>query len=309
MRGEADRSVPHAFTTSLKADPVFKTLSAHDYFETQYVLRKSLPSFHEHVAEWEALSEDRCFSAHSFHIERYGEHPRQTLEVFKAAPGEMGKGLAIFIHGGFWRAMQREQSRFMATPFLKRGYDCVIAEYRLMPEFRLKDLVDDTVAALRHLAEGSARLMLSSAKIIAGHSAGAHLAVYGTAQARKEGVALGETALLLFSGVFDIFPVQGTSIGDELAMQRDEVAAWSLYSGADLGGQRTAYVVGGAETDDFQRQTFLAAQILGRGKEECIFSVDTANHLTVLTAFARNDALCDAVLAALGHPSADAATR
>jgi arylformamidase len=275
---------------------MFRTASAHDYFEHSYVLRKSLPSFAEHVAEWEALSADHHFAGHSFQVEHYGDHARQTLELFKADPRKAGKGLAVFIHGGFWRAMQREQSRFMATPFLKRGYDCAVVEYRLMPEFPLRALVDDAAAALRYLADNAARLMLAGPMVIAGHSAGAHLALYATMQLRETGASLGQTALIFFSGVFDIHPVALTALGEETKVTPDEITSWSVYSGATLGGQRAVFVVGGAETPDFQRQTFLGAQQLCRKGEDDVIIVDGANHLTLLPAFASNDALADFVL-------------
>jgi arylformamidase len=278
---------------------MLRTRSPRAYFEANYALRSVLPGFAEHVAEWERLSTESCFAGYAVHVERYGDHPRQTLEVFKAAPERTGKGLAMFIHGGFWRAMQREQSRFMATPFLKRGWDCVITEYRLMPAFRLADLVEDTVAALRHIAQNAQRLKLAQRRVIAGHSAGAHLALYGTMEARRRGVALGDSALLLFSGVFDIFPVRHTSIGDELAMPLEEAARWSIYAGADLGGQKAAFVVGGDETDDFQRQSLIAADYLGCGEGDGVIVVDDVNHLTLLTEFARNDALFEAVMATI----------
>src|SRR5262249_49790624 len=143
------------------------------------------------------------------------------------------------------------------------------------------------------------RLMLAGSTIIAGHSAGAHLALYATMEARKAGIALGETSLLLFSGVFDIYSVQPTSLGDETKVTPEEVAAFSIYSGATLGGQKAVFVVGGDETDDFRRQTMFGAQQLCRKGEDEVFIVDGANHLTVLLEFARNDELCDAVLARL----------
>jgi arylformamidase len=278
---------------------MYRTVSARGHFEMQYALRKSLPSFAADVARWEALSEDRCFAGHGFHVERYGDHPRQTLELFKAAPGQPGRGLAVFIHGGFWRAMQREQSRFMATPFLKRGFDCAVIEYRLMPEFRLPDLVEDTVAALRHLADNAERLMLAGRTVIAGHSAGAHLALYATMPSRVRAPLFPDASLLLLSGVFDIFAVCRTSIGAETAITPAEVADWSIYSGADLGGRKAVFVVGGAETEDFQRQSLIGAQLLCGPGEDDVIIVDGANHLTLLTALASDDALCDAVLARL----------
>lgn len=284
---------------------MFTLLSAHDYFEPHYVLRKALPSFAADVAEWERLSADAHFSGHGVSVERYGDHPRQTMEIFKARPGEMGRALAIFIHGGFWRAMNREQSRFNATPYLKRGIDCVITEYRLMPGFRLADLVADTAAALRRVAELAGPMRLSDRRILTGHSAGAHLALHGAAAARGSGVPQGQTSFIFFSGVFDIFAIQETSLMDELRMPADEVARWSIYPGAahpgaDLAGASAVFLVGGAETDDFKRQSYIGAQMLGRGREKNVFVVDGANHLTLLLEFAGNDALFDAVMAALG---------
>ncbi len=275
---------------------MFTKTSARHYFNQQYVLRETLTSFADDVAEWEKYSSDACFADHGFSVEKYGEHPRQTMEIFKADTNETGRGLAIFIHGGFWRAMEREQSRFMALPFLKRGIDCIILEYRLMPEFRLRDLVADTVGALRHIAKISDRARLSTNRIIAGHSAGAHLAVYGIAQAREQGLALPNDALLLFSGVYDIYPVANTGIGDELKMSPAEVAQWSIYSGVSTNNQPTAFVVGRDETDDFKRQTFLGAQMLSGGNEDNIFIVDDANHLSLLTRFCQNEEVFEAVI-------------
>jgi len=278
---------------------MFTKTTARSYFDRQYALRKSLPGFAGDVAKWERLSKDACFENHEVFVENYGQHPRQTMEVFKADRGKTGRGLAIFIHGGFWRAMEREQSRFMATPFLKRGIDCIIIEYRLMPEFRLADLVEDTAAALRHIASISRSAGLSGNRIIAGHSAGAHLAVHGTALAQSQGLALPNDALLLFSGVYDIFPVAQTDIGDELKMSQAEVAQWSIYSGASTNNQPAVFVVGNDETDEFKRQTYLGAQMLGQDNQENIFIVENANHLTLLTSFCQNDQLFDTILADL----------
>ena len=277
---------------------MFRKTSAHAFFEDQFVLRKTLPGFLDHVAEWEKLSEDSNFDGYDCFVEAYGGHPRQTMEIFKADPESEGRGLFVFAHGGFWRAMEREQSRFMASPFLKRGYDVAITEYRLMPEFRLADLVDDTVAALRRLSEISGPAMLSLNRIISGHSAGAHLALHGAQQAEQEGIVSGDDLLLLFSGVFDIFPVQETAIGDELRMPVEEVADWSLYPGMEI-DHPVFFIVGNDETDDFKRQSYIASQLLGRGSQDNIAFVDGCNHLTLLTEFATNDALFDALLPGL----------
>lgn len=277
-----------------------KQFSAQSYFEPQYVLRQTLPAFHEHIAEWERLSEERYFSANASHVVSYGEHPRQNYELLKVAEGHEVKGLAVFIHGGFWRAMDREQSRFVAQPFLANGYDCVIAEYRLMPEFRLENLVQDTADMLSSLADNRRPYSLADNVILAGHSAGAHLAVFGLQRARQMGVSISDCSLLLLSGVFDIYPVSKTSIGDDLRMSDEEIKRWSLYDAKLELGTEPLFVAGEIETDEFKRQTIVGAQQLGSQGVENILFVPEANHLSLMTEFAVNDdlnRLCLAMLA------------
>ena len=277
---------------------MFRRTSAHAYFEEQFVLRKTLPSFAGHVAEWEALSSEPGLDGYQSTVERFGDHPRQTLEIFKADPAKVGRGLFIFIHGGFWRAMEREQFRFMAKPFLARGHDAVITEYRLMPEFRLADLVDDTVSALRLLADLSGPMKLPDNRILAGHSAGAHLALFGVAETTATGHVSDDDMLLLLSGVFDIFPVHETAIGDELKIPIEEVIDWSLYPGMTV-AQPALFVVGDDETDGFKQQSYIGSQLIGRGRQSNIVFVNDCNHLTLLTKLATDDDLFNALLPGL----------
>lgn len=278
---------------------MFTRTSANAYFELAYALRKTVHQFPEHVAEWERMSDPENFAGRKRWTETFGEHPRQTIEILKADGDRPGKGLAVFIHGGFWRAFVREQTRFMAQPFLRRGWDCALTEYRLMPEFRLADLVADTAAALSRLAAFAETGKLAPTWLVAGHSAGAHLALHGMEAARASGLAPASAGLFLLSGVFDIFPVSETSIGDELQMDRAEVARWSIYDSGDRGGLPAVFALGGEETEDFKRQTYIGAQMLGLGRDENVFLVDGANHMTLLTRLATDDALFDAVVGGL----------
>ena len=104
-----------------------------------------------------------------------------------------------------------------------------------------------------------------------------------------------QRAWCLFTSSFDIFPVSETSIGDELAMDREEVERWSIYANGDAGGQKVLFAVGADETGDFIRQSYIAAQMLGTGRDDNIVLVDGANHMTVLTRLATDDTLFDAV--------------
>ena len=79
---------------------MFRTVSAHDHFEQQYVQPNSLPTFRAHIAEWEAFSADVCFAGHSFDVEVYGAHPRcwNSPAMTRSATQ-------------FWRGFRREMNR------------------------------------------------------------------------------------------------------------------------------------------------------------------------------------------------------
>ncbi len=265
--------------------------SATRYFNHAYLLRETIPDFHAEVEQWVALGqaleaqlEEQPWGAQTL---RYGDHPRQDLRLYQANPGKPGKGLAVFIHGGFWRMMDRAQSHFVAKPYLESGWDCAVIEYRLMPEFRLSDLVNDTVAALALLAE----TLDWNKRILVGHSAGAHLAWHGGLAAREIGASSSADALLLISPVFDIFAVASTPIIDELNMGAAETATWSCYHGFRQADQPVQFAVGNLETEDFKRQAYMGSQMMGRAQDQNIALIDACNHLSVVTQFAVNPSL------------------
>ncbi|MGB0865188.1 MAG: alpha/beta hydrolase [Granulosicoccaceae bacterium] len=274
--------------------------SAQRYFSHAYMLRETIPDFHAEVERWESLGqtleEDLVDYKWSSETLRYGEHPRQDLQLYRAQAGATGKGLAVFIHGGFWRMMARAQSHFMARPYLEAGWDCAVLEYRLMPEFRLSELVDDTAAALHllHSLDNWPKRMLS------GHSAGAHLAWHGGLAARAAGASGTQDSLLLISPVFDIFAVQSTPIITELDMPMDEAAKWSCYHGFANADQAVQLAVGEDETEDFKRQAYMGSQMMGRGEQQNIALLGGCNHLSVVTQIATEQAVFDALHRPLG---------
>lgn len=273
--------------------------SAKEYFEHQYVLRKRIDAFADHIAEWEELSSDRNFLDLDTSTFSFGAHPRQSFELFKAGKVPSDKGLAIFIHGGFWRSISRQQSRFMARPFVNSGYDCIISEYRLMPEFRMQQLVDDTSQMLIYVKDMQDRGLLSKKLLLSGHSAGAHLAAFGLGQASEQGFNSQDCALLYLSGVFDVYPVSITSIGEELALTQDEIRRWSAYEANLDRNVNSLFVVGADETDEFKRQSIVGAQFLGSSDQNNILEVPNVNHLTLLTKFAKEPELLDEILSYL----------
>lgn len=116
----------------------------------------------------------------------YGEHPRQTLDVYLPAAAETPAPLLVWFYGGAWDSGEKRLYRFIARRFTAMGYAVAIPNYRLTPEVRFPAFVEDAAAALAQLTRHAQQSVhLSSGPVLlAGHSAGAYIAVQVTADKR-----------------------------------------------------------------------------------------------------------------------------
>ncbi|MDP3256367.1 alpha/beta hydrolase [Bosea sp. (in: a-proteobacteria)] len=105
----------------------------------------------------------------------YGAHPAQRLDLFP--PGGAGAPVHLHLHGGAWRALDKEDVSFVAPPLVATGALVVIPGFSNLPEVRLPDIVAQLREAVawvwNHVADhGGDRDRIT----ISGHSSGAHLA-------------------------------------------------------------------------------------------------------------------------------------
>lgn len=101
---------------------------------------------------------------------RYGTHPDQVADVYDpVGPGDPGLPI-VLVHGGFWRpAYDRQHLRPMASALAGNGRRVLSLEYRRIP--------GSPDATLHDLTTALARLPVAGPVLIAGHSAGGHLAL------------------------------------------------------------------------------------------------------------------------------------
>ncbi len=110
----------------------------------------------------------------------YGPSPFQQVDVF--APADMAQGetrpVIVFFHGGGWVKGSRDTYGFVGRAFASQGFVTVIAGYRLQAEGRWPVFMQDGAAAVRWTQANVARYGGDPTRIVlAGHSAGAHIAV------------------------------------------------------------------------------------------------------------------------------------
>lgn len=99
----------------------------------------------------------------------YSSLPRHRFDLYRPAELSLEAPVLVFVHGGGWRAGRRTDYAFLGLALARQGCLVAIPDYRLWPESRFPDFVEDTALAVRHLAALEPRRRL----LLMGHSAGA----------------------------------------------------------------------------------------------------------------------------------------
>ncbi len=141
---------------------------------------------------------------------------RQNTHRMLLARTEKPKANLVWIHGGYWQGGNATDSMHHAEQCLEAGYNYAAVDYTIAPEATLEQMVQECIASVQAIAT-----LTPAPIIIAGHSAGAHLAAM-VASARPSLIH----SVLLFSGVYDLRPIVSTDINDVLGL--DEDRAWQL---------------------------------------------------------------------------------
>lgn len=143
----------------------------------------------------------------------YGGLPRQRLDVFVPDAVSPDAPMIVFFYGGGWREGNKADYEFVASALTRAGYIVALPDYRLYPDVRFPDFVEDGAQALALLqARASEYGADPDAVYVAGHSAGAHiaalLALDASYLARAGGDAARLRGLIGLSGPYDFLPLQ-----------------------------------------------------------------------------------------------------
>lgn len=103
----------------------------------------------------------------------YGSQARQKLDIYQPRlPGP--HPVVVFIYGGSWQSGDRAGYAFAGRSFARAGYTTVVIDYRLAPEYRYPDFVQDTANALSWTYRNIIRYGGNPNQLfVIGHSAGA----------------------------------------------------------------------------------------------------------------------------------------
>jgi arylformamidase len=195
--------------------------------EFQFNPQRAFPNFND-AQEKRTAANAKARSSLAPHLDLpYGEHKLRRLDIFTAMSAEKASPVHVFVHGGYWRAQDKENFAFVATELAPRGITTVVINYELCPSSTLDLVADSALAAIewvnRHVAEyGGDPRRIS----LLGHSAGAHLCAVGlAADWRARGIDPSFIrGTVLVSGIFDPAPVMNTTVNADLHLTPEIVA-------------------------------------------------------------------------------------
>jgi acetyl esterase/lipase len=108
----------------------------------------------------------------------YGAHARQRLDIYAPRQQAGPAPVLVFFHGGSWRSGDKADYEFLGAAFAARGFLTVLPNYRLVPEVRFPDFVEDCARAVRWTVDHATEHGGNGRRIVfAGHSAGAYNAI------------------------------------------------------------------------------------------------------------------------------------
>jgi len=266
------------------------------WHDRMYNNRALVPDFADHFARWKSDSETARRQRHCVLDVAYGEGVNETLDIFPATRPDAP--VVVFIHGGYWRSLDKSDHSFVAPPLLDMGACVVVVNYALCPgtdqaPVTIPDIALQMTQALawvwRHIgAHGGNRKDIS----VIGHSAGGHLAAMLLACRWKEVGADLPTDLvrkaMSISGLFDLEPIRKTPFvqGDlrltPAQVRRASPALWPVPP------KRVLYtVVGGDESPEFLRHNRLIHQVWGARAVPVCEELAGLNHFSVVTALTK----------------------
>jgi arylformamidase len=186
----------------------------------------------------------------------------------------------MFIHGGYWQALDKDAFSHLARGALGHGLPVAVAGYPLCPEVPLARIVDAVRAAVPAVAEATGRRV-----VVCGHSAGGHLAaaMAATDWGGRDLVPAG----LAVSGLFDLEPLVHTSINGALGLDVERARALSPLHWPGPAHRRFECWVGGDESAEYHRQSRDLLRFWGEQGVDTEYEVVPAtDHFTVVGALA-----------------------
>lgn len=256
------------------------------WLDRMYNNRARVPDHQAYFGRWAAGSaEARAAQPEAIDLP-YGDGTNETLDVFSTTATHAP--VLLFIHGGYWRSLDKSDHSFIAPSFTKQGVCVVVPNYALCPgtaaqPVTIPDIALQMVKALdwtvRHIGHhgGDPRRIT-----VAGHSAGGHLAAMLMSLPQP-----GVRNALSISGLYDLHPVMhAPSLQQALRLTPADALRASPALWPAPKRRRLYSVAGGDESEEFLRHNALIRKAWGARAVPVCEVLPGLHHFSILDALA-----------------------
>lgn len=214
----------------------------------------------------------------------YGPTAKECVDVYTAKG--TSKAVMVFIHGGYWQRLDKQDLAFLAESFVNAGVTLVLVNYNLAPAVTIDKIVAEVRAACGwtwhniHQFGGDANRIY-----VGGNSAGGHLtAMMGCTDWKNVDPMLPGDLMkggLAISGIYELEPIRFTSINNAVRLDRESAGRNSPCALLPTLQGPLLLPVGELESSEFQRQTRLLAAAW-RGIKSKVLSVERCHHFSIM---------------------------
>ncbi len=265
-------------------------MSEAEFFDREYNARAAVANAPEIMAGWRTRSEQSQKRLAGLQNLRYGESPGETLDLFWCLKPD--RPLFVFIHGGYWRALHKDDFAWMADPFVAAGVNVAVVNYDLVPQIDLETQVLQVLRSLVWLFDHGEELDFDPAKIyVGGHSAGGHLTAMMMCADwpahRADLPANLVKGAVAVSGLYDLEPIsKAPFLNVDLKLTPERVRVLSPVKMPPLGKPELLLTVGGLESSEFQRQADVLEKAWGASIKMQRLQAEGCHHFSVCEALA-----------------------
>lgn len=225
----------------------------------------------------------------------YGADPRQQLDLYRPAQAADHPPVLLFFYGGSWRNGERHWYRFVGDSLARLGVIAIIADYRTYPQAPFPLFMDDAAAAVAWVQQHRAKIGSEGPLLLAGHSAGAHIAALLATDQRYLQAAGADPAqiggVIGLAGPYDFLPIRSPAVREVFV---DEAGARAAQPVAHVSAASPPFLLIHGLADDTvwpRNSESLAARLRAFERPVQLHLLPEVGHVQLVFALGRDDAL------------------
>lgn len=251
------------------------------YYDAQLDLRKRHPFAKFHMLTNALQSKIAKVRLTHYQDISYGESAGEKVDIFPA--NRDNAPVFVFIHGGYFRALDKKHYSYLALPLTKAGFTVAVVNYDLAPAVSVADIIAQNIKAYSWIYHNISNWRGNPDYItLCGHSVGAFLVAKIIAHDWPKNMKQAIKKAVLLSGLYDLAPMQLSYLNQDIRLTKDEAVTLSpVYDSlADI--PNTIVAVGSDESPEFINQSKQYFNKINQAHLESEFMLLTnKNHYTV----------------------------